>query len=223
MFYTFNITNSENKNVNKIYKKITRIQFFSQHKLIILLSIMFVIFLGISLFSEAANFFKGHGLLELAFCWSSALFLMSLYDFISDEKGTYKKMSNALDCSIFVKDIILKVSESDETIDDVEVPTLDIKYDTNHSNGKVAILLRINDDKYKIISFIDNKEKGKNKLYTVPSSNLKRALMELSDMENLVFLNICQISSDKKEGDYVSPDEMDVRSIITETLFVERN
>lgn len=222
MLYTFNVKNSNDKKINKIYKKITRIQFLEQHKGIITILTTGIIYIFINLTKNVFPIFKGHGFSQFLFSIFFSLFLISLIEFLFNEKRTYKKMSDALDCSIFVKNIDLKLLDTNEDINNIEIPTLDIKYDTKHSNGNIAIMVKIQDNKYKIISFLDNSEKGKNKRTIIPSLKLKEAFLELNDTENLVFLNICQIKTNKKVGEYVSEDEMDVRSLITEALFVER-
>ena len=120
-----------------------------------------------------------------------------------NENSLYEKLAKELGCAFFIRKIDTEINDENEDIDGIEIPDIKITYDIKKSDKKTAVLLLIEDGKYKIISFLDNESIKKNNKMIITSDKLKEAFSELKNINDYVFISICEIKSNKEINDYV--------------------
>lgn len=214
MFYNFNIQDTKNDEAMKLCKKMNRINFIKIHKGTILLVLSTLMFMILSMFTSNFLFLR----IIASICGS--LFIYSLYEVIINETGVYKKLSKVLNCSTFIKEINIKFHNNDEELEGIQIPSLEISYDSNNDKKDTAVIVRIDEGKYKILSFIGGDLNKKDAKLTISSEKFKNVLEELDAINGLIVVGICQINKQKNVGDYISEQDMDIRSFVTEILSI---
>lgn len=223
MIYKFNIGDKPNHRLMKLYKKTNKINFMMSHEGTIKTALSVSIFLVLSLFNNYSPLFDGHIFLKIALSIILSLFIFSIFQLSFNEPNVYKKLSKELECSAFIKKISLLFSENDEKIDNAIIPSFQIQYDVNNTAGKVAALIRVSPEQFKIIALLDNKSVEKNKLFSVSSNKVKNAINEaMNNLHGDIYsLVVCEINSDKMENDYVTADDIDLKFITTESFIIK--
>lgn len=225
MMYSFNIHDKDDKEAMDLSKKIEHINFMTEYKILFNIALGVLIFLVLSIMNGSHNhliaLFYGHAVLQVIFSALSAMCLYSGYMAVLNEDGVYKKLNRHLECPVYIKGIDLIESEDNADIDGVEIPQLNIRYDADSKEGRVAVLLQVNETDYKILSIINNDEIGKNKVAIIPSMKLKQALLEVENYDDYVCTLICRINSDKITDNYVSGSEIDNRAVVAEAFYME--
>lgn len=225
MIYNFNIPNKSDDKTMKLFNKINNLNFVDSHKGIIVITLSITSFVLISLLENLEipfiSLFGQASLLKILFSLFFSLFLFSLYNLFLNENGIYKKLSKKLNCSAYVRNIIISQTDENEDLNGINIPAIDIIYDTNNSDGLTAVLMEIDEEKFKILKFLDNKNIKNKKIERISSSVMKTSIEELKNIDECIILLVCNIKQNKNVNDYIKAEDIDIVSIATESFFVE--
>lgn len=227
MIYNFNVPNKSDNKTMKLLNKIDNINFVDSHKKIIVPVLSLSIFVLITLLQDfdihIFKAFKEAFLFKFLFSISFSLFLVSLYNLILNENAVYKKLSKKLNCTSYIKNILITSSNDNEDLDGVSIPSIDILYDTTNNNGTTAVLMKIDDKRFKVLKILDNEYIGNNKKERISSLMMKNSLEELDNLDEIIILYVCNLKNNNNENDYIEAEDIDIVSIVTESFFIENN
>lgn len=195
---------------------------------------VFWMFLTYFTFRVCGNLFE-HDLLYFITHDSIVMLLISfaisgvIHEFVSmffDEKKTYKEMRKALGCSFFVNSIKPKDKKDCYQIDDIDIPDLEINYDIDNSDDNIAIIVRLSENRYKILSLLDNAHKKTGKKITISSEKLGK-LLDCNEStfieEQMLIFHIGKLNKKIDEGKSVDFADLDSSLIITEFMYLDFN
>lgn len=220
MVYNFKApAKSATKKTKKLFKKVKRIDYIRVNGIFIFLWILFLSFIGINIINAYTTF----KLLDVSFfvlavlCTCIAGFITSLCNIYADESRTYKKLSKELKFPVFVNAIHEQLAGEDaEIIDGIEIPELHINYDVN-SNGKTAVLVKIDDDNYKIIHMLETDKVRKKAKTVVSSKALADGIRKMEEKGDMIIVRICCIH--KENNGFVKNEDID-DAVVCEEAFL---
>lgn len=219
MVYNFRIPDNGNKKAEKLFKRIEKISFMVNNGFFILSTSAVLTFVSIKLINlfTPISLLEGHNIILaiLSFCIGG--FLTSLYNAFLNEKGTYRKLCKALKCSVFVKDLDMKISDTTTEISGICIPDIHVEYDVNNNDGKTALLIRVDENTHKIISYLDTSNTGEMKKLVVSSKDFSDCMQSAATENGLIVLRVCQIK--KETNGYVKECDIDDRLIAEEAFF----
>lgn len=218
MTYNFRILDECDKKSMRLFKKVGIVSFVSSHKIIIhtILAVSaYAVLYFIGRFTPYTKFYGRWGLSAILSVFIAGL-LKSLFLAFLNENGIYHKLCKSLKCPVFIKGMLLSVGDEPEEIDGTIIPDVCIRYDVEDDTGNTVVLVKVDDDSYKVIYRLDTSKKGKDMESVVPASSLRQALMEASTGDGLVVMKICQINSEN--NGYVKDSDIDMRFVAEEAF-----
>lgn len=222
MIYNFFLPEDASSKSKKLSKKINRINSLveNERKIEIGVSVSTFCLLTLVNYINENTIFYGQFFPKLLFSVVFGLFVFSFIDMFFNKEKVYKEMCKELDSSIFVKEIDVYNSYDLET-KELNFPSIHIFYDVHKISDNMAVIIRVSEDKYKILKYINIEKISNNQSSVISSDDIQSVYKELDNNE-LLDIKVCTIKNkSKKEKEYICSDDIDIRAIVSEGFIFE--